>query len=174
MSEFTDGTTKYVVTQSFGVLPGTVTAFSGTFNDGYPVDKNTGLVNREWHLCDGTNGTPDLRSRFIYGGDGSNNGATGGEASHKLTEAELPNITGALQFRLTQGDSNIVAALNDDATAGGVFSYDKFQGSKWTGTISTSGESATNNTDAIRLNFGDNQPHNNMPPYYVLAWIMKL
>lgn len=63
-----------------GVLPGTVTAFSGTFKDGYPVDKNTGLVNKEWHLCDGTNGTPDLRNRFIYGGDGTNNGATGGEA----------------------------------------------------------------------------------------------
>lgn len=62
MSEFTDGTTKFVVTQSLGVLPGTVTAFSGTFNNGYPVDKNTGLVNREWHLCDGTNGTPDLRN----------------------------------------------------------------------------------------------------------------
>lgn len=47
MSEFTDGTTKFVVTQSFGVLSGTVTAFSGTFNNGFPIDKNTGLVNKE-------------------------------------------------------------------------------------------------------------------------------
>lgn len=46
MSEITDGTTKFVVAQSFGVLPGTVTAFSGTFDNGYPVDKNTGLVNK--------------------------------------------------------------------------------------------------------------------------------
>lgn len=37
MSEFTDGTTKFVVTQSLGVLPGTVTAFSGAFKDGYPI-----------------------------------------------------------------------------------------------------------------------------------------
>lgn len=174
MSEFTDGTAKFIVTNSCGVLPGTVTAFSGTFNDGYPVDKNTGLVDKEWHLCDGTNGTPDLRNRFIYGGDGSSNGATGGEASHKLTEAELPNITGAIQFRLMQGSGNIVAALNDNDADAGAFKFYRYQGSKWSGTISTSEESATKETDVIRLNFGGNQPHNNMPPYYVLAYIMKL
>ena len=49
MSEFTDGMAKFVVTKSFGMLSGTVTAFSGTFRDGYPIDKNTGLVNKEWH-----------------------------------------------------------------------------------------------------------------------------
>ena len=77
-------------------MPGTVTAYSGTFNDGYPVDKNTGLVNGEWHLCDGTNGTPDLRNRFIYGGDGTNNGATGGENKHQLTVDELPSNMGKI------------------------------------------------------------------------------
>ena len=174
MTEFTDGTAKFKVTKSCAVLPGTVTAYSGTFNDGFPVDKNTGLVNKEWHLCDGTNGTPDLRNRFIYGGDGSTNGATGGEASHKLTEAELPNITGALQFRLMQGSSNIASALNDNDTDGGVFKFQRYQGSKWSGTIGTSSQSATDKTDVVRLNFGGNQPHNNMPPYYVLAYIMKL
>lgn len=35
-----------------------------------------------WQLCDGTNGTPDLRDRFIYGvHNGENPGATGGHAS---------------------------------------------------------------------------------------------
>ena len=156
MSEFTDGTTKFVVTQSLGVLPGTVTAFSGTFNNGYPVDKNTGLVNREWHLCDGTNGTPDLRNRFIYGGDGTNNGATGGEASHTLTLAELPAFrprirTSRLERKpqsadLWHRDRDSVASGSDDR------------------------EMRTDPFDTI----GENQPHNNMPPYYVLAYIMKL
>lgn len=123
MSEFTDGTTKFVVTQSLWVLPGTVTAFSGTFKDGHPVNKNTGLVDKEWHLCDGTNGTPDLRNRFIYGGDGKNNGATGGEATHKLTEAELPKIKGDAQFRLAHGKTNIVGDMNNDASQSGVFSF---------------------------------------------------
>lgn len=48
MTPVTDGTVKFVVTKSGGwVLPGTVTAFSGTFEDGYPVDKNTRLENKE-------------------------------------------------------------------------------------------------------------------------------
>ncbi|WP_270441738.1 hypothetical protein [Acidaminococcus provencensis] len=156
-----------------GVLPGTVTAFSGTFDNGYPVDKNTGLVNKEWHLCDGTNGTPDLRNRFIYGGDGTNNGATGGEASHKLTEAELPKIKGDVQFRLFDGRSNILGYLNDDPSLSGAFSCRPYTGSKWESTLEI-GPSATSNTDVLHIEFGDNQPHNNMPPYYVLAYIMKL
>lgn len=143
----TDGTAKFVVTQSFGVLSGTITAFSGTFNNGFPIDKNTGLVNREWHLCDGTNGTPDLRSRFIYGGDGTNNGATGGEASHKLTEAELPP-----------------AELNEWVYGG-----------KDGGDIGWLSSHDGNHVQFSNLHIkGGNQPHNNMPPYYVLAYIMKL
>jgi len=44
-----------------------------------------------WNLCDGTNGTPDLRGKFITGAGGSYNpGDTGGEATHVLTEAEMP------------------------------------------------------------------------------------
>ncbi|MGP2527408.1 hypothetical protein ACTUHY_05515 [Acidaminococcus sp. LBK-2] len=173
MTEFTDGTAKFIVTNSGGVLPGTVTAFSGTFKDGYPVDKNTGVVNREWHLCDGTNGTPDLRNRFIYGGTGTNNGATGGEASHTLTEAELPKITGDAQFRLVGSSTNIIGELKDDASKSGVFSFIPSGGSKW-GTSMQFGDPATRNADVLHLAFGGNQPHNNMPPYYVLAFMMKL
>lgn len=173
MAPITDGTVQFVVTKSGGVLPGTVTAFSGTFKDGYPVNKNTGLVDKEWHLCDGTNGTPDLRSRFIYGGDGTNNGATGGEVSHTLTKAELPKITGDAQFRLANGSVNIVGNLNDDRTQSGAFSKVDFGGGKWLSTMQA-GPPATANTDVLHLEFGGNQPHNNMPPYYVMAYIMKL
>lgn len=36
-----------------------------------------------WYLCDGTNGTPDLRSKFIVGAaDGVEPGNTGGSATH--------------------------------------------------------------------------------------------
>lgn len=39
-----------------------------------------------WALCDGTNGTPDLRGRFLVGAGGSYAvGATGGAASEALT-----------------------------------------------------------------------------------------
>lgn len=156
MSEFADGTTKFVVTQSLGVLPGTVTAFSGAFKDGYPVNKNTGLVDKEWHLCDGTNGTPDLRNKFIYGGNGTNNGTTGGEVNHTLTTSELPRFTPTAKFStLTGDDSHYMYHDNNNIIAAG----------------------SNRNTSVVSYPFnaiGNNQPHNNMPPYYVLAFMMKL
>ncbi len=68
--EYTDGNCKYKVKKigaDSGVLPGTILAFSGNFSNGYPIDKATGNADTTWHLCDGTNGTPDLRGRFILG-----------------------------------------------------------------------------------------------------------
>lgn len=156
MTEFTDGTAKFKVTKSCGVLPGTVTAFSGTFKAGYPVNKNTGLVNKEWHLCDGTNGTPDLRNRFIYGGDGTNSGATGGEANHTLTKAELPKFTPSVRTSRVNSRPNTADLWHRDRNS-----------------LACGSDDVEYRTDPF-ASIGGNQPHNNMPPYYVLAYIMKL
>lgn len=44
-----------------------------------------------WSLCDGSNGTPDLRGKFIYGAsDTVAPGATGGANTYALAEAQLP------------------------------------------------------------------------------------
>ena len=160
MAPITDGTVQFVVTKSGGVLPGTVTAFSGTFKDGYPVNKNTGLVDKEWHLCDGTNGTPDLRNRFIYGGDGTNNGATGGEVTHKLTEAELPALSGEAGIYTQWGERKVASGILRQSYTGGT----KFP----------SVDTQNCYSGVVKIAFGGGQPHNNMPPYYVLAFMMKL
>ena len=55
-------------------------------------------IPNNWQLCDGTNGTPDLRSRFIVGaGSTYAPGATGGADSVTLTTAQIPahNHTGS-------------------------------------------------------------------------------
>lgn len=47
-----------------------------------------------WVLCDGNNGTPDLRDRFILGAAaGEAPGATGGSHTKTLTTTELPGHT---------------------------------------------------------------------------------
>jgi hypothetical protein len=44
-----------------------------------------------WHLCDGSNGTVDLRGKFVIGAGGSYaNGAIGGAATATLATANLP------------------------------------------------------------------------------------
>ena len=58
--------------KSFGGVPvGTVVSFTGLEAD----------IPSDWSLCDGTNGTVDLRNRFIMGAsDDATNGNTGGSA----------------------------------------------------------------------------------------------
>jgi microcystin-dependent protein len=109
-----------------------------------------------WVLCNGTNGTPDLRERFIVGAGGNNPGvpgsgyavgATGGEVTHTLTIAEMPSHT----HQYTAGNS-----FSDDVDDNGD------GGRCW--------HEATLATQPT----GGNQPHENRPPYYALAYIMKL
>jgi microcystin-dependent protein len=75
------------------ILVGTIVPFHGTINaSGFPIDSTTSVANTNWHLCDGTNGTIDLRDRFILGaGSTYAVGDTGGEATHTLTTDEIPS-----------------------------------------------------------------------------------
>ena len=80
-----------------------------------------------------------------------------------ITTDELPKITGDAQFRLIDGDTNIVGNLNDDPAQSGAFSLKPFAGGKWAHTMQL-GPRATANTDVLHLEFGNNVPHNNLPP----------
>lgn len=99
-----------------------------------------------WVLCDGNNGTPDLRGRFILGkSDSYAIGSTGGEETHKLTINEMP----AHNHQITAYSGG----MNDVVGKG------------------TSGGSPI---IATTTSVGNNQAHNNMPPYYALCYIMKV
>lgn len=99
-----------------------------------------------WYLCDGTNGTPDLRNKFVLGsGDVYDVGATGGEMAHTLTIAEMPKHDHGYSLGQSPGTVGNTAAMASSI-------YDTY----WT------------------KSSGGNQPHNNMPPYYALCYIMKV
>lgn len=112
-----------------------------------------------WALCDGTGGTPDLRDRFVVGA-GSTYAVndTGGSADavvvdhdHSLTD---PGHTH--NFRSSQYGGSVDAGTRGDAAYG----YAGVTNSKTTGiTIDSKGVSGT---DA------------NLPPYFSLAYIIKL
>lgn len=123
-----------------------------------------------WAICDGTNATPDLRSRFIVGAQGNNQltgtnltgynvGDMGGEEFHQLTVPEMPshshNIT------TVQKGTNIKNPYGPNAGS--------WQGATFLGTSSTGGDPNNKDENGNPLTL----PHNNMPPFYALAYIMK-
>ena len=105
-------------------------------------------------LCDGSNGTPDLRGRFVVGHHPNNNDYeiddTGGSESVTLTVAQMPSHKHDTTFdnkRYFPGGGSTSISFGG---AGG-YPADIF-------TMS---------------NEGGGQSHENRPPYYALCYIMK-
>ncbi len=108
-----------------------------------------------WALCNGANGTPDLRDRFIVGAGSSYAvGATGGSDKVKLTVDEMPRHQHSFF-----GDDQLWKGASKERDA---FGYDAESELK--------GGSAYFRTSPA----GDDKPHENRPPYYALCFIMKL
>ena len=135
-----------------------------------------------WHICDGSNGTPDLRDRFIVGAGSSYTvGNIGGAKTVTLTANQMPshahsgtaNINAGHQFLSTTGGSYY-------AFLGAVSSIDTHP-NHTTGTMILSrsdnyrGDLSLNISGNITTGAsGGSQEHENRPPYYALAFIMKL
>jgi len=135
-----------------------------------------------WVLCNGSNGTPDLRSRFVYGAGGDTNtkaslvngwdaaanghwqvGHTGGEETHVLTVAEMPTHahTGSTD---TQGNHN--HSVNDPGHthSATVSNYTDYGGNNWfagnrdVGNNGTSNQISTNLSN-VSINAAGNHVH---------------
>lgn len=110
-----------------------------------------------WALCNGDNCTPDLRGRSILGGESIKYkiGDYGGEEKHLLTIGELPSHKH--KYAMSQKELTVITDV------------DAIGGREWVNTKSNN--QVTQNT---YLNNKTNLPHNNMPPFKVCTYIMKL
>lgn len=140
------------------LLSGMVVPFKGMVNsNGHPVNRMTGLEDGKYALCDGRTYaapdgisviTPDLRDKFIAGaGRSYAQGVTGGSNSVVLTVAEMPAHTHSIR----------------------AFAAD--------GTVSFNDLMASNRTTTSEKNVsecGGSKAHENRPPFYALAYLMKL
>jgi microcystin-dependent protein len=148
------------------VPPGAIIMWSGAIND-IPVG---------WALCDGSNGTPDLRNRFIVGAGGSYNvGNTGGSNTVTLSSSQMPRHdhgSGTLTTNTT-GSHNHTYLRILVAAAGA--SGDVAPRPSSTTNETTSYDGGHNHTISGYTSYaGSGEAHENRPPYYALAYIMKL
>ena len=123
-----------------------------------------------WFLCDGTNGTPDLRGRFIVGaGDAYAVNATGGANTVTLTEAQIPahSHTGSTN---TAGahTHNYTAPTGSDTPFGSSGTAPRNTNSN-----ATTGSGGAHSHSLTINNTGGGAAHENRPPYFALAYIMK-
>lgn len=112
-------------------------------------------VPEGWHVCNGEDGTFDLRDKFVLGAGPSHLvGETGGSETVTLTVAQMPKHNHALRhagmyaYTSTGTDRKVFEALRKDVVA-------------------SVGEE-------IIFSSGSSQPHPNMPPYYALLFIQKV
>ncbi len=119
-----------------------------------------------WYLCDGTNGTPDLRNRFIVGsGSTYSIGNTGGSNTVTLTTAQMPSHT----HTITSTEISKSFTTRDTLNA---VNGDYFPGAGSSGTSGTLTIDMGSHTHTA-TSTGSGSAHENRPPYYALAFIMK-
>ena len=148
----TDGTTtsrmsvSQILGLQSGVPIGTIVMWSNRGGAGIPSG---------WQICDGTNGTPDLRDRFIVGsGNTYAVGNTGGVNS--VTPSGSiggTSLTASQQSSFSQGSNYRVEQCG------------ACNGRPLVGIASTGGP----HTHTLTMN-----SQTNLPPYYALAYIQKI
>lgn len=166
------GHTKYqdaknvyqIINSKMDVIPvGTVLLWSGDIQN----------VPSGYALCDGANGTPDLRGRFVVGQDPratdpnnqvwdsnyNNQGAVGGEKDHQLVVNELPP------------HSHLYGVNNSDETGQGGLQSPALVDAG--GAITAGNAGFPLDKQVLSQQAGSGAKHNNVPPYYVLAYIIK-
>lgn len=150
-------TTAFVTNSLLNLVPsGVIVMWSGSIAS----------IPTGWLLCNGGNGTPDLRNRFIVGaGSTYTPGNTGGSAdavvvSHTHTASSVVSDPGHTHTYTAPANATSDATGFDTeiATTTGASTGTSTTGIGVSTTVNSSGVSGTNA---------------NLPPYYALAYIMK-
>ena len=133
-----------------------------------------------WYLCNGSNGTPDLRDKFIVG------------AYSDETSLAKTNITGALTQTGGSKDSvnvshthTATSTVSDPghthveqynggaAGAGNGISDSSVSTSPTPSSVSTASATTGISVSTTNSSSGESGTNKNLPPYYALAYIMK-
>ncbi len=134
-------------------LPGCIVMWSGDISE----------IPTGWAFCDGDNGTPDLKGKFIRGSSAA--GGEGGSSSHSHSlgtdgehshTSQNRSLSGHVHGTTSFGTGNIYGGDLDRAVAAMDFSH--------THNLEDSGDH----------NHGGLTAKTTLPPWYALAFIMKM
>ena len=173
----------------------------GGLNDGTPVQLypsdivpsgviciwsgNQNNIPSGWALCDGNNGTPNLSNKFVLGYGTKSCGSTGGAETVSLSTANMPshshnasvNVSGLSVSEGGAHTHNITGLGTVGVYSGPNDAIEESRYSSKTLTTTSSGKHTHTISGSASVSIGttgSNMAHNNMPPYYVLCYIMKL
>ncbi len=146
---FPDNTVQTTASAGGGGLPsGVIVMWSG----------DTATIPSGWALCNGANGTPDLRDRFIYGvSPGQQPGTTGGLISHSHT-VNAHSHTVNPPPTPTGGPSTFTGMMGGGLSVPSPIHTHIFDVPSTVSTLESPGTNL----------------QSNLPPYFKLAFIMKL
>jgi hypothetical protein len=128
-----------------------------------------GSIPAGYVLCNGSNGTPDLRDRFVVGAgstyavDGTGGSADAIVVTHNHTATSTSTVT-------DPGHNHTFTRYNSLTGVGGANPIWADTSTQNTGTATTGITVATSTTINNSGNSGTNA---NLPPYYALCYIMK-
>jgi microcystin-dependent protein len=141
-----------------------------------------------WALCDGANGTPDLRDRFVVGaGSTYAVGNTGGAATVALSTTNLPAHAHTVNINSGNQSANHTHNFQPLAVLGGGGGLDgraisggppQLGASTWemlpATTTGVENQTHFHNVNGNTGLTGSGTAHENRPPYYALCYIMNL
>jgi hypothetical protein len=140
---------------------GIITMWSGTI----------ATIPTGWYLCNGSNGTPDLRDKFIIGANADSGGAAKTNVTGSYTQ------TGGTKDAIVVSHTH-TATVTDPGhnhTVGISAISDSGSGSppRMTNSGTTDTSTATTGISVAISTTGSSGTDQNLPPYYALAFIMK-
>lgn len=144
----TDIASNFNTASGFGVVPsGGIIMWSGTI----------ATIPTGWYLCNGSNGTPDLRNRFVVCADADSGGAAKSTISGSATQSG-------------GSATKDISHTHTIPNAGGTYT----DGGAIDGGISRSATNFSNIIgNTITSNSGGSATQDILNPYYALAYIMK-
>jgi len=172
----------------FGAM--TVATLSSTSVSGYGTIPIGGIIMWSgqiasipdgWALCNGSQSTPDLRGRFVMGAGGSRGvGITGGAETIILTVAQLPAHNHVVSGNTSSGGAHThpFRGFHADFRHGGSASEGSTKNDgdgsfTDTGAVLSAGEHV-HSINLTSQSTGGGQAIDKLPPFYVLAYIMRI